>query len=150
MLDATSTVLVVDDDIDLRSSLGRLLRSVGMNAKLFASVSDFLESEPAHSRDGDQVFQAMVITDSSDRDHVRERTRLTGLCALQMVSSSRLAGWFGDRSGGPWEGPVRGAECPHERRSDARGRGLWAGGTIVREVLMVFSYRRPDGADCRL
>jgi hypothetical protein len=45
MLDATSTVLVVDDDVDLRSSLGRLLRSVGMNAKLFASVSDFLKSE---------------------------------------------------------------------------------------------------------
>jgi FixJ family two-component response regulator len=46
MLDATSTVLVVDDDDDLRSSLGRLLRSVGMNAMLFASVSDFLKSEP--------------------------------------------------------------------------------------------------------
>jgi FixJ family two-component response regulator len=46
MLDATSTVLVVDDDVDLRDSLGRLLRSVGMNAKLFASVSDFLKSEP--------------------------------------------------------------------------------------------------------
>ena len=46
MLDATSTVLVVDDDVDLRNSLGRLLRSVGMNAKLFASVFDFLKSEP--------------------------------------------------------------------------------------------------------
>jgi FixJ family two-component response regulator len=46
MLDATSTVLVVDDDDDLRSSLGRLLRSAGMNAMLFASVSDFLKSEP--------------------------------------------------------------------------------------------------------
>jgi FixJ family two-component response regulator len=46
MLDVTSTVLVVDDDVDLRNSLGRLLRSVGMNAKLFASVSDFLKSEP--------------------------------------------------------------------------------------------------------
>ena len=28
-------------------------------------------------------------------------------------------------------GPARGAEWPHERRSAARGRGLWAGGTIV-------------------
>jgi FixJ family two-component response regulator len=46
MLDATSTILVIDDDVDLRNSLGRLLRSVGLNAKLFASVSDFLESEP--------------------------------------------------------------------------------------------------------
>jgi FixJ family two-component response regulator len=46
MLEANSTVLVVDDDVDLRNSLGRLLRSVGLNAKLFASVSDFLKSEP--------------------------------------------------------------------------------------------------------
>jgi FixJ family two-component response regulator len=46
MLDAISTVLVIDDDVDLRNSLGRLLRSVGLNAKLFASVSDFLKSEP--------------------------------------------------------------------------------------------------------
>jgi FixJ family two-component response regulator len=46
MLDATSTILVIDDDVDLRNSLGRLLRSVGLNAKLFASVSEFLKSEP--------------------------------------------------------------------------------------------------------
>src|SRR4029077_12496632 len=46
MLDATSTILVIDDDVDLRNSLGRLLRSVGLNAKLFASVSDFLKSAP--------------------------------------------------------------------------------------------------------
>jgi FixJ family two-component response regulator len=46
MLDATSTILVIDDDADLRDSLGCLLRSVGLNAKLFASVSDFLKSEP--------------------------------------------------------------------------------------------------------
>ena len=45
MLDATCTILVIDDDVDLRNSLGRLLRSVGLNAKLFASVSDFLKSE---------------------------------------------------------------------------------------------------------
>ena len=77
----------------------------------------------AHSRDGDQVFQALVISDSSDRDQVRRRTRLTGLCVLEMASWSRLAGWFEDRSGGPWEGPVRGAECP---TSDAVAR---AGGT---------------------
>src|SRR5471030_1886866 len=46
MLDATCTILVIDDDVDLRNSLGRLLRSVGLNARLFASVSDFLKSEP--------------------------------------------------------------------------------------------------------
>src|ERR1700674_2570796 len=46
MLDATCTIFVIDDDADLRNSLGRLLRSVGLNAKLFASVSDFLKFEP--------------------------------------------------------------------------------------------------------
>src|ERR1700733_9392938 len=46
MLDATSTILVIDDDVDLRNSVGGLLRTVGLNAKLFASVSDFLKSEP--------------------------------------------------------------------------------------------------------
>jgi FixJ family two-component response regulator len=43
MPDPNSTVLVVDDDPDLRESVGRLLRSVGMNTRLFASISDFLE-----------------------------------------------------------------------------------------------------------
>jgi RNA polymerase sigma factor (sigma-70 family) len=47
MFDETCTILVIEDDVDLRSSLGRLLRSVGLNARLFASVSDFLKSEPA-------------------------------------------------------------------------------------------------------
>src|SRR6202021_1134543 len=46
MLEATCTIFVIDDDVDLRNSLGRLLRSVGLNAKLFASVSDFLKFEP--------------------------------------------------------------------------------------------------------
>jgi FixJ family two-component response regulator len=45
MPEANSTVLVIDDDVDLRSSLARLLRSVGLNAKLFASVTDFLKSD---------------------------------------------------------------------------------------------------------
>jgi FixJ family two-component response regulator len=46
MPEAGSTVLVIDDDVELRSSLGRLLRSVGLDAQLFASISDFLQSDP--------------------------------------------------------------------------------------------------------
>jgi FixJ family two-component response regulator len=42
--EARSTVLIIDDDEDLRNSVGRLLRSVGLNAQLFASVPDFLKS----------------------------------------------------------------------------------------------------------
>jgi FixJ family two-component response regulator len=46
MSEANSTVLVVDDDSDLRGSVGRLLRSLGIDVQLFASISDFLESDP--------------------------------------------------------------------------------------------------------
>ena len=46
MPDANSTVLVVDDDPDLRASVGRLLRSVGIDTQLFASIPDFLKSDP--------------------------------------------------------------------------------------------------------
>jgi len=46
MADANPTVLVVDDDPDLRQSVGRLLRSLGLDAQLFASITDFLKSNP--------------------------------------------------------------------------------------------------------
>ena len=46
MSETQSTVLVIDDDPDLRASIGRLLRSLGLAFQLFASVSDFLESDP--------------------------------------------------------------------------------------------------------
>ena len=46
MDDASPTVLVVDDDPALRESVGRLLRSLGLEAQLFASIADFLNSDP--------------------------------------------------------------------------------------------------------
>src|SRR6476620_10057962 len=46
MSSANPTVLVIDDDPDLRASVGRLLRSFGLSVQLFASISDFLNSEP--------------------------------------------------------------------------------------------------------
>src|ERR1700731_3270708 len=46
MPDANSTVLVIDDDPDLRASVGRLLGSLGLDAQVFASISDFLKSDP--------------------------------------------------------------------------------------------------------
>jgi len=45
MPDAKPTVLIIDDDPALRDSVGRLLRSLGLDAQLFASISDFLEAE---------------------------------------------------------------------------------------------------------
>jgi FixJ family two-component response regulator len=38
--------LVVDDDPDVRASVGCLLRSVGIDSRLFASIPAFLESDP--------------------------------------------------------------------------------------------------------
>jgi len=41
-----STVFVIDDDPELLASVGRLLRSLGLDAQLFASIADFLKSGP--------------------------------------------------------------------------------------------------------
>jgi FixJ family two-component response regulator len=46
MPDADSTVLVIDDDPNVRASVGRLLRSLGIDVQLFASIADFLGSDP--------------------------------------------------------------------------------------------------------
>lgn len=42
-------VVVVDDDKEFRDSLERLLRSVGLHARTFASVAEFVNSEPTDS-----------------------------------------------------------------------------------------------------
>ena len=44
MPDANPIVVVIDDDPDLRASIGRLLRSLGLDVLLFASAPDFLGS----------------------------------------------------------------------------------------------------------
>jgi FixJ family two-component response regulator len=46
---STSCVIVIDDDTEFRDSLGRLLRSAGLQPHLFSSIADFLESEPPDS-----------------------------------------------------------------------------------------------------
>src|SRR6201994_582890 len=45
MPDASSTVLIIDDDANLRASIARLLESLGLNTQQFASISDFLACE---------------------------------------------------------------------------------------------------------
>src|SRR6202045_315606 len=45
MSESGPPVLVIDDDPALRESVGRPLRSVGLHARLFASVPDFLKSD---------------------------------------------------------------------------------------------------------
>lgn len=45
MPEAMQTVLVIDDDPSIRESLHRLLRSVGLESRLFASIPDFIKSD---------------------------------------------------------------------------------------------------------
>ena len=45
MSDTNSTVLIIDDDPDLRASVARLLRSLGIDVQPFASISEFLKSD---------------------------------------------------------------------------------------------------------
>jgi FixJ family two-component response regulator len=44
MTEAADTVIVIDDDPDVLSALGRLLRSVGLQSDLYGSVSEFLKA----------------------------------------------------------------------------------------------------------
>jgi FixJ family two-component response regulator len=41
------TVFVIDDDEDMRSALGNLLRSVGHDVRLFGSTAEFLQEAPS-------------------------------------------------------------------------------------------------------
>jgi FixJ family two-component response regulator len=45
--ESDACVVVIDDDPELRASLGRLMRSVGLRCEQFASIAEFVESEPA-------------------------------------------------------------------------------------------------------
>jgi DNA-binding NtrC family response regulator len=44
MIQSVSQIYVVDDDVSVRESVGRLIRSVGLNAKAFATVQEVLAS----------------------------------------------------------------------------------------------------------
>lgn len=45
MAEVSPTILIIDDDAAIRRSLDRLLRSVGLNVLLFASISEFLKGD---------------------------------------------------------------------------------------------------------
>ena len=46
MRDENPSVLIIDDDPEFRDSVGRLLRTVGLNTREFSCVSDFLKADP--------------------------------------------------------------------------------------------------------
>ena len=45
MREANPSVLIIDDDAEFRDSVGRLLRSVGLDTQQFSSVSDFFKAK---------------------------------------------------------------------------------------------------------
>lgn len=49
MSEPPSIVFVVDDDASIRRALGRLIRSIGLKAQLFASAREFLEAKRAEA-----------------------------------------------------------------------------------------------------
>jgi FixJ family two-component response regulator len=65
-----STVVVIDDDPNLRDSIARLLRSLDINTRLFESISDFLKSD---SPDGPTCLVLDIrLPDRSGLDLQRE------------------------------------------------------------------------------
>ena len=49
MDEANPSVLIIDDDPEFRDSVARLLRTVGLHARQFSSVPDFLKADPPDS-----------------------------------------------------------------------------------------------------
>lgn len=46
-MDANPSVLIIDDDAEFRDSVGRLLRTVGLESRQFSCVSEYLRADPA-------------------------------------------------------------------------------------------------------
>ena len=46
-MDANPSVLIIDDDAEFRDSVGRLLRTVGLESRQFSCVSEYLSANPA-------------------------------------------------------------------------------------------------------
>ena len=66
-------VVIIDDDVETRESLGRLLRSIGLSSKLFASASEFLSSERADC--ATCLILDVRLPDRSGLDVQRDLTR---------------------------------------------------------------------------
>ena len=74
MVDSTAmTLAVVDDDVDVRAALNRLLRAMGHQVRLFASAEEF-------------------AGDGHDFDCVILDIRLPGLNGLELREQMRAAG----------------------------------------------------------
>jgi FixJ family two-component response regulator len=63
-------ISVVDDDISVRKSLDRLIRSAGLEARLFASAEEFLDSD--HSRNADCLILDVRLPGMSGTELLRD------------------------------------------------------------------------------
>jgi FixJ family two-component response regulator len=70
------TVFVVDDDVDVRSALARLIRSLGMQVETFASAREFL------GRQRPDGLSCLILD-----------VRLTGEDGLRVQEAMRTAAW---------------------------------------------------------
>ena len=59
MQSSEATVLLVDDDLDVREGVGRLLRSAGWKIRTFATAAEFLEGQP-YDHDGCIVLDVFM------------------------------------------------------------------------------------------
>ena len=58
-MQSSATVLLVDDDADVRDGLGRLLRSAGWKTRAFATADEFLAEQP-YDHDGCIVLDVFM------------------------------------------------------------------------------------------
>jgi CheY-like chemotaxis protein len=75
-LQTASTIYIIDDDGSVRRSLARLLASVGVRVKTYASAEDFLE-------EADETFRGCLIID----------IQLGGMNGLDLQTQMALAHW---------------------------------------------------------
>jgi FixJ family two-component response regulator len=63
-------ISVVDDDVSVRKSLDRLMRSAGMEVRLFASAEEFLKSD--HPRNADCLVLDVRLPGMSGTELLRD------------------------------------------------------------------------------
>lgn len=80
---SNATVLLIDDDPDVRESVGRLLRSAGWNTELFPSARDFL-ARPSFSGTGCLLLDISMPEMTGPQLHEWMRERGVGLPVIYL------------------------------------------------------------------
>jgi FixJ family two-component response regulator len=96
MPDADATVLVIDDDPNVQDSLARLLRSLGVGVQLFASIADFLASNPPD--DPTSLVLDVRPPGQSGLDLQSDLTAAKRQLPIIFISGQEETGPFGDRA----------------------------------------------------